>query len=422
MKRLKFLFCAISVIALTLMFAAPAGAETETLTIKGDGVEKEMTFSRADMEALNGVIERQCYSSMNNFPTEKTEYIEGAPLKYLLEQAGLKDTAQMITFIASDGYARTFTVRELLDAPRYYFPQTGEKQPAPAMIALKSSPDGFDKLETDDFRLVMGQRANGEQTYPWFVKYLSTIEVSCEKPEQWPAVTFSRTSGEDGVTLQLLHESIDSVKIYYTTDGSEPTVGSNVYNVSASYYQPALNKPLLIDRTTVVKAVAIGAGKEDSTVSSITVSFDEAMFSDLAGFDWARPAIEALAGKGIVNGVGDSRFDPAGGLTRGMFVTMMGRALGSEAGAATPGEFRFPDVDYSSWYGPYVQWAVGEGIVKGYPDGNFKPNNFLTVEEMNIMAARASGKEPEQINPDISDVKKQASRAEAAVTLYRLLP
>ena len=266
----------------------------------------------------------------------------------------------------------------------------------------------------------MGQRSSGEQTNPWFVKYLADIEVSCEEPGRWPAVTFSRVSGDDGVTLQLLHESIDLVKIYYTTDGSEPTLESKVYNISASYFQPELNKPLLIDKTTVVKAIAIGPGKKDSSVSLMTVSFDDALFSDLAGYDWARPAIEALAEKGIVSGVGDYRFDPAGSLTRGMFVTMLGRALNDKADAyKSSEEVLFPDVDYTSWYGPHVEWAVTNEIVKGYPDGTFRPKNFLTIEEMNIMAARASGTEPEK---DASaDVKKPASRAEAAVTLYQLL-
>jgi len=423
MKQLKYLIIVAMAAGLLLMTTATAAAENETLTIKGDGVGKEITYSRAELEAMKDNIVQYCYSGANNFPTEKIKYAEGVPLTYLLEKAGIKDTAQVIRFAASDGYVREFTVQELLYTPRYNFTKAGEKQEVPAMVCLKSSESGFDKLEAEDMRLVIGQRAQSEQTDPWFVKFLSEIIVSCEEPGQWPAVTFNRVSGDDGVTLQLLHKNFDSVKIYYTTDGSDPTVESKMYNVSASYYQPELNKPLLINRTTVVKAVVVGPGMENSQVASITVSFEGAVFSDLAGYDWARPAIEALAEKGIVNGVGDYRFDPAGGLTRGMFVTMMGRALGdkTEGEAAVEG-LGFPDVEDSSWYGPYVKWAVGEGIVNGYPDGTFKPNNFLTVEEMNIMAARASGKELEKANPGATDVKKKASRAEAAVVLYSLMP
>jgi hypothetical protein len=180
---------------------------------------------------------------------------------------------------------------------------------------------------------------------------------------------------------------------------------------------------LLIDKTTIVRAVAIGAGKENSEVSSITVSFGDAHFSDLAGYEWAKPAINALAGKGIVTGVGNNRFDPAGGLTRGMFVTMLGRALKDKTSKASSGaEHRFPDVDYGSWYGSYVQWAVDKGIVKGYLDGTFKPNNYLTVEEMNIMVKRAAnGADRETWETPAIEGKKYATRAQAAVMLFQLI-
>jgi len=465
MRLLKLCLCffllaiivLLPVTAVEAVVGAAAVAAVETLTIRGDGVEKEIVFSRDYLEALKEVIERHTYSVSNNFPTQKTEYAAGVPLLYLLKQAGLKDSAQTITFTATDGYKRVFTVQELTQAPRYYFPETGAKAPVPAMICLQSSDKGFSSLEDIDLRLIMGQRAQGEQTNPWFVKYLSVIEVSSVKPDKWPEVTFNRISGPQGVTLQLLHENIDAVKIYYTTDNSAPTVESKMYNISASYYQPQLNEPLLINKTTVVKAIAIGAGKENSAVSSLTISFEDALFDDLANYEWARPAIEALAAKGIVNGVNDYSFDPAGGLTRAMFVTMLSRALNKNTGATVTAPMAgrgFSDVDYNSWYGPHIQWAVDKGIISGYPDGTFKPSNSLTVEEMIVMAVRAGGLKlggPTKIsgvsewakpyiaaaennnmlirghlateNTDtvIVEGKRQANRAEAAVVLYQLL-
>ena len=458
MIRIKYWPALLLAVALLMIITAvPAMAAGETLTIRGDGLAKEITYSRAQIEALTGVIEQHIYSSANNFPTEKTEYAAGVPLLYLLQQAGLKDSAQTITFTASDGYKRDFTLQELLHTPRYYFPAAGEKKPVPAMVCLQSSEKGFSALEKLDFKLIMGQRARGEQNNPWFVKYLSVIEVSCTKPAQWPEVTFDRVSGPQGITLRLLHENADSVKIYYTTDGSAPTVESKMYNISASYFQPQLNQPLLLDKTTLVRAIAIGAGKENSAVSLLVVSLEGApiRFSDLAGYEWAKTAIEALAEKGIVDGVGGGRFDPAGGLTRAMFVTMLSRALNAGANAAAPAAAkRFNDVDYGSWYGPHVQWAVDKGIVSGYPDGTFKPNTPLTVEEMIVMAVRAGGLKPGKAETisGVSDWakaqvmiaesnnlllrdhlatktagglrvegKKQASRAEAASILYQLM-
>jgi len=426
MKHLISLFLVFAFIATPALLSAPAQpftlptarAEGETLTISGDGVAGELVFIRDELEKMS--VEKHIYSVVNNFPTERVDYAAGVPLLALLELAGLKDTARTMTFTSTDGYSRTFTVKELLE-PRYYFPAEGEKTAVPAMICLDVGSSGFEDLETTNLRLIMGQRAPGEQNNPWFVRFLSTIEVSTEEPEKWPAVTFHRTVGSDGVTLQLQHANLESVKIYYTTDGSAPTVESKMYNISASHFQPQLNQPLLISSTTVVRAIAIGAGRVDSAVSSITITLYNVVFNDLAGDEWdfAREAIEELAKMAIVNGVGNNRFNPGGNLSRAMFVTMLGRGLNLVSDELPVVERHFPDVNYDLWYGPHVEWAVDNGIIQGYPDGTFRPYTTLTVEHMLIMA-RNAGLAEEDI-PDLGDLSKTATRAQAAVVAYALM-
>jgi len=393
---------------------AEADAEGGALTVRGEGVDREVVFSREELEKMS--IERHTYSVINNFPTERLEYTTGVPLRAILELAGLNDSAKLLTFISADGYQRTFTVAELF-APRYFFPVEGDKKAVPAIVSLQGSDSGFDALETINLRLIMGQRARSEQNNPWFVRDLSAIEVSSDAPGSWPAVTFNRTVGPDGVVLELRHPSFDSVKIYYTTDGSAPTVESKMYNISATRFQPQLNQPLLISRTTVVRAIAIGPGLEDSAVASLTIPMETAMFDDLAGYGWASEAIGELAEKGIVNGVGNNKFDPGGNLSRAMFVTMLGRAF--NAGAPPVSDRRFGDVEYDSWYGSFVEWAVDEGYVLGYEDGTFRPGAYLLVEHMLLIAERA-GLEgaPEGID---AGARRTATRAEAAVIIHALM-
>jgi hypothetical protein len=406
---------ALLVMPMLIAMETPASAEGETLTIRGDGVEQEVVLTLAELEAMSQ--EQHRYTVINSFPTESVVYAGGIPLMALLERAGLKDSAQMLTFTASDGFSRTLTVSEMF-APRYSFPESGERVAVPAMVCLLYGTEGFDELESTTLRLIMGQRAQNEQNNPWFVRFLSIIEVSAEAPDSWPEVTFERTDGEDGVTLELQHPQFDSVKIYYTLDGSEPTVESEMYNVSATRFQPELNKPLVITENTTVRAIAIGPGRADSAVSSITISFDAAAFTDLEGYDWAKDAIEALAAEGIVTGVGPGRFSPGGTLNRAMFVTMLGRGLNPDAVAPADGDRRFPDVNYDSWYGPHVEWAVDMEIVLGHSDGTFRPQGNVTVEHMLLMADRAGLIEvPDTIE---TGVRRAATRAEAAVIVYAL--
>lgn len=95
---------------------------------------------------------------------------------------------------------------------------------------------------------------------------------------------------------------------------------------------------------------------------------------------WARTSIEAAADAGWVNGTGDRLFQPYGTLTRAAFVTMLGRMAGVKDTDYTTSVFR--DVPDGEWYTSFVAWATENGIVDGYGDGIFLPQNNITRQEM----------------------------------------
>lgn len=401
----KRLIATIFAVCIMLMaFTASALAmdgNAETLTIKGDGVSQEITWTRAQLEALTEGISQNVYSVANNFPTDKVMYRKGISLLYLLKQAGVKDTAQELKFISSDGYSRTFTYQELLKDVRYYFAADGSKTKVPTIIAFTDSTKGFDSTSDTELVLTMGQRVKGEQNNPWFVKYLGTIEVSTAAPQEWPQPTFSQTSGPEGVSITLKHSNFDTVKMYYTLDGSDPTINSKLFNVSASYYQPALNQPIIINNRTEIRAVAIGAGKMDSAVASTMINGEGAMFNDLGDYPWARAEIEDLCTKGIIKGMGQARFAPAEPLTRAQFATMIVLALGEKP---VPGsDSSFADVKSPEWYYGYVEKAAAMGLIKGYPDKTFGPNKVLSRQEMIAIVVQAMGVKvtSDSISPDL---------------------
>jgi hypothetical protein len=386
----RFVLVIITMLVFILGMAVTALAEEsvpQTLTIKGDGVSRELTFSLDELATLKEGNVQIIYSVTNNYPTNRILYRQGILLDYLLKQAGIKDSAMQLKFISSDGYSRTFTRQELLIDARYYFADDGTRVEVPATIAFADSSKSFAYLAHMELALTMGQRVQGEQNNPWFVKYLQTIEVSTAAPEQWSPVTFSKAPGPNGVTVTLQHPNFDAVKIYYTTDGSNPTINSNVYNISASYYQPQLNQPILVSGDTEIRAIAIGAGKTDSAVSSTAVVFNGAGFSDLGSFGWARLAIEELARKGIINGMGEARFAPEAPLTRAQFAKMAVLALGEKPQTGT--DSRFADIKTSEWYYGYGEKAAALGMIKGYPDGTFRPDQVLSRQEMLTIAVQA---------------------------------
>lgn len=108
-------------------------------------------------------------------------------------------------------------------------------------------------------------------------------------------------------------------------------------------------------------------------------------YDDVSESDWYYEAVKFADETGIMNGVGDSNFDPNGKLTRGMFVTMLYRIEG------TPNVKTFADFDdvgSGYWYEDAVNWAAENGIVNGVSETEFKPNDYITREQMAAVIAR----------------------------------
>ena len=132
-----------------------------------------------------------------------------------------------------------------------------------------------------------------------------------------------------------------------------------------------------------------GGNKKPKDSNNNTGKTDETpviSFSDVPEGFWAKKEIEFLASKGIIVGKGAGIFDPQGIVTRAEFSKMLAMVFDVVDENAVN---NFSDVYDTDWYGIYVSSAVKTGIVKGYPDGTFKPNNSISRLEMAVMAGRA---------------------------------
>lgn len=114
-------------------------------------------------------------------------------------------------------------------------------------------------------------------------------------------------------------------------------------------------------------------------------------FEDTTGH-WAEDAINTCVADGLFNGVSDTLFDPDGSMTRAMLVTVLYRY---DNGALTAGPTAgngFSDVaDPTAWYYDAVRWAAANGLVNGYDDGAFHPDDFVTREQLIAILYRYSG-------------------------------
>jgi len=112
-------------------------------------------------------------------------------------------------------------------------------------------------------------------------------------------------------------------------------------------------------------------------------------FKDVSRNAWYYDAVEYSAQRGWVNGVGNDLFMPEGNLNRAMFVTILGRMEGVQAGDFPVSGFA--DVDEDAYYAPYVSWAAETGITTGMNETEFDPNGLVTREQAATFMYRYAG-------------------------------
>lgn len=112
----------------------------------------------------------------------------------------------------------------------------------------------------------------------------------------------------------------------------------------------------------------------------------ERSYSDIQGH-WAETEIKQASEYGIITGYPDGTFKPEKNVTRAEFMVMLMNALKSkQVGAELP----FTDTtEIGAWAKTAVSQAFQSGIVRGYQDGRFRPDAYLTRAEMVKMVANA---------------------------------
>ena len=112
------------------------------------------------------------------------------------------------------------------------------------------------------------------------------------------------------------------------------------------------------------------------THSHATVDVSD-LFIDIAPDAWYKDAIQYAYDNGLMTGVSATEFAPEQTTTRAMIVSILAR-LENVTTAQAAG---FADVT-DEWYATAVNWAANVGVVNGYEDGTFKPNDAITREQL----------------------------------------
>ncbi len=131
-------------------------------------------------------------------------------------------------------------------------------------------------------------------------------------------------------------------------------------------------------------------GKYYARINSLTnstylVIWNPLEFADVKNH-WAKIAINDMGSRMVLNGIGAGRFEPDKDITRAEFTAIVVKGLGLKPGT---GYNPFIDIKSTDWYCGYIETAYEYGIILGYGNGKFGPNDKLTREQAMIIISRA---------------------------------
>lgn len=212
------------------------------------------------------------------------------------------------------------------------------------------------------------------------------------------------------------YESDENVILYYTTDGSDPTLETSDRTL-VKFGEQYGKSESLTKTTTVVRAVYFSACGEDSCEACSTGKPEECKNSDYCEegtYKYTIPSVVYSGGGGgggsrggtttiidnsrkftkdmfgvehpthisYIKGYPDGSVQPEGKITREEVTSVLYRIMNHEYEEpfVATGDV-FPDVKMSRWSALDIEYMADKGVVSGYPDGEFKPQNILTRAE-----------------------------------------
>lgn len=113
---------------------------------------------------------------------------------------------------------------------------------------------------------------------------------------------------------------------------------------------------------------------------------------------WSKDDVNDMASRLVAEGTGGQNYEPLRNVTRAEFAAILVRGLGLLPGV---GEQSFTDVNQDAWYAEYIETAAEYGLIYGYGDTTFGPNDTITREQAMAMISRAM--KLTGLNPAISE-------------------
>ncbi len=153
-------------------------------------------------------------------------------------------------------------------------------------------------------------------------------------------------------------------------------------------------------RSTTTTTTTTEATTESTTSAPVTQATTVAVsFSDISHRAWAVDAIKAMASKGYIVGVGADKFSPDANCKRCDFAIVLMKMLNLSDSDVNA---EYDDISSKDYYYDYVMAALANGIEAGVTNNEFRPDDYITREEVMVMVYKGLVKAGVSMDTDTS--------------------
>ena len=230
-------------------------------------------------------------------------------------------------------------------------------------------------------------------TYVWLIDYPATREESGWKHQECSICGYSPDSGEEipPISDTHTHEYVSGWSYDDTNHWHECGCGAKTA-VAAHSLQWVLDYPATTEETGMKhRECSICGGCVDWTVIPMLQDDDPVSptdpckgYSDIDRNKWYHSAADFVISRGLMGSTKTDAltFEPNTSCTRSMIVMILYNIAGKPDVSYVA---KFPDVPAGKWYTNAIMWAYQNGIVSGYDNGKFGPNDQVTREQMAVI-------------------------------------
>lgn len=257
-----------------------------------------------------------------------------------------------------------------------------------------------------------------------------TLEIPAGALAADVKVTVSKVANTAGLKLdagsKLVSDVLEIIKdktgnfskpVTITLSFDKSKVDTDKFDLKVCYYDEANNKWVPLDSISVDLANGKVSGKTTHFTKFAVIAFPKEAekpeakgLSDIAGH-WAADSIKQLVASGAIAGYPDGTFKPNKSITRAEFATVVVKAFKLNAANGKV----FADTS-THWAKSYIATAEAAGIVNGYGNNKFGPNDLITREQMAVMIVKAANLTGDS-GKTFTDSAKIASWAKSAVSI-----